>query len=145
MSRLRGEGAAPALLARVRRALRYVAFLNIPTVVAYLAFGYLVVGFYRRGSFSVADNWLVYLVLCGYSTGILATTTSRLLQNTFYALGDTRSPARIAAIRVVTSALVAVPTMFFLDRFRLASLVGPLPGGNLFLGAVGLSLASGFG
>ncbi|MFL6263506.1 MAG: murein biosynthesis integral membrane protein MurJ [Thermoanaerobaculia bacterium] len=145
MSRLRGEGAAPALLARVRRALRYVAFLNIPTVIGYLAFGFLVVGFYRRGNFSVADNWLVYLVLCGYSTGILATTTSRLLQNTFYALGDTRSPARIAAIRVGTSAAVAIPLMFLLDRFRLDSLVGPLPGRTLYLGSLGLAFASGFG
>jgi putative peptidoglycan lipid II flippase len=145
MSRLRGAGAAPALLARVRRALSYVAFLNIPTVVGYFAFGFLVVGFYRRGSFGVADNWLVYLVLCGYSTGILATTTSRLLQNTFYALGDTRSPARIAAIRVGTSVLVALPLMFFLDRFRLDSLVGPLPGQTLYLGSIGLALASGFG
>jgi putative peptidoglycan lipid II flippase len=145
MSRLRGEGSGPALLARVRRALSYVAFLNIPTVVGYLAFGYLVVGLYRRGNFGVPGNWLVYLVLCGYSTGILATTTSRLLQNTFYALGDTRSPARIAAIRVGTSALVAIPLMFFLDRFRLDALVGPLPGRTLYLGSVGLAVASGFG
>jgi putative peptidoglycan lipid II flippase len=145
MSRLRGEGAAPALLARIRRALSYVAFLNIPTVIGYLAFGLLVVGLYRRGNFGVADNWLVYLVLCGYSTGILATTTSRLLQNTFYALGDTRSPARIAAIRVGSSALVAVPTMFLLDHFRLDSLVGPLPGHTLYLGSVGIALASGVG
>jgi putative peptidoglycan lipid II flippase len=146
MSRLRGEGNAPALLARVRRALRYVAFLNVPTVVGYLVFGYLVVaGIYRGGNFGVAGNWLVYLVLCGYTTGILATTTSRLLQNTFYALGDTRSPARIAGIRVGTSVLVAVPLMFWLDRYPLSSLVGPLPGRALFLGPVGLSLASGFG
>ena len=145
MSRLRGEGAVPALLARVRRALSYVAFLNIPTVIGYLVFGYLVVGLYRQGNFGVPGNWLVYLVLCGYSTGILATTTSRLLQNTFYALGDTRSPARIAALRVGTSVLVAVPLMFFLDRYRLDSLVGPLPGPPLYLGSVGLALASGFG
>ncbi|HEY7214627.1 MAG TPA: murein biosynthesis integral membrane protein MurJ, partial [Thermoanaerobaculia bacterium] len=145
MSRLRGEGAAPALLARVRRALRYVAFLNVPTVIGYLAFGFLVVGLYRRGRFDVAQNWLVYLVLCGYTTGILATTTSRLLQNTFYALGDTRSPARIAAIRVGTSALVAVPLMLFLDRYPLSTIAGPLPGRTLYLGSVGLALASGFG
>jgi putative peptidoglycan lipid II flippase len=145
LSRLRGEGMAAALLARVRRALRYVAFLNVPTVVGYLVFGYLVVGLYRRGSFGVADNWLVYLVLCGYTTGILATTTSRLLQNTFYALGDTRSPARIAALRVVTSALVALPLMYWLDRYPLSTVAGPLPGRTLYLGSVGLSLASGFG
>lgn len=145
LSRLRAEGAAEAMLGRVRRALRYVAFLNAPTVVGYLAFGYLVIGLYRRGNFGVSANWLVYLVLCGYSTGILATTTSRLLQNTFYALGDTRSPARIAAIRVGTSALLAVPLMLLFDHLPLSRLVGPLPGQPLFLGSVGLSLASGFG
>jgi putative peptidoglycan lipid II flippase len=145
LSRLRAEGAAAAMLTRVRRALSYVAFLNVPTVVGYLAFGYLVTGLYRGGNYGVAGNWLVYLVLCGYSTGILATTTSRLLQNTFYALGDTRSPARIAALRVGSSALVAIPLMLLLDRYPLASIVGPQAGGKLFLGAVGLSLASGFG
>jgi len=146
LSRLRAEGAAAAMLERVRRALRYVAFLNVPTVVGYFAFGYLVIGLFRRGSFGAGANWLVYLVLCGYSTGILATTTSRLLQNTFYALGDTRSPARIAALRVGTSALLAVPLMYLLDLFPLSALVGPLPPGNpLYLGSVGLSLASGFG
>ncbi|MFL6193917.1 MAG: murein biosynthesis integral membrane protein MurJ [Thermoanaerobaculia bacterium] len=145
LSRLKGEGAAPALLARVRRALRYVAFLNVPTVVGYFAFGFLVTGLYRGGNFGVTDNWLVYLVLCGYATGILATTTSRLLQNTFYALGDTRSPARIAAIRVLSSALVAIPLMLWLDRFPLATVTGPLPGDTLYLGSVGLALASGFG
>ncbi len=145
LSRLRAEGAEEAMLERVRRALRYVAFLNVPTVIGYCAFGYLVIGLYRHGLFGAGANWLVYLVLCGYSTGILATTTSRLLQNTFYALGDTRSPARIAALRVGTSVLMALPLMYLLDRVPLSALVGPLPGAPLFLGSVGLSLASGFG
>lgn len=145
MSRLRGEESAPALLSRIRRALRYVAFLNVPTVVGYFAFGYLITGLYRRGNFGVADNWLVYLVLCGYATGILATTTSRLLQNAFYALGDTRSPARIAALRVGTSALVAIPLMLWLDHYALSALVGPLPGKVLRLGSLGIALASGVG
>jgi putative peptidoglycan lipid II flippase len=147
LSRLRGEAAAPALLARVRRALGAVAFLNVPTVVGYLAFGYLVVGaVYRRGSFGGADNGLVYLALCGYSTGILATTSSRLLQNTFYALGDTRTPAKIAAQRVGAAALVALPLMFWLDRFPVPAAFGAQPPGQrLFLGVLGLSLASGAG
>lgn len=147
LSRLRGEAAAPALLARVRRALAAVAFLNVPTVVGYLAFGYLVVGaVYRRGSFGGADNGLVYLALCGYTTGILATTSSRLLQNTFYALGDTRTPAKIAAQRVGAAALVALPLMFWLDRFPVPPAFGAQPPGQrLFLGVLGLSLASGAG
>jgi len=147
LSQLRGEAAAPELLARVRRALGAVAFLNVPSVVGYLAFGYLVVGaVLRHGSFGGAENGLVYLALCGYSTGILATTSSRLLQNTFYALGDTRTPAKIAAQRVGAAALVALPLMFWLDRFPLPPGFGAQPPGQrLFMGVLGLSLASGAG
>jgi putative peptidoglycan lipid II flippase len=166
-----GEG-GEALLARVRRALGAVAFLNVPTVVGYAAFGFLIAGaLYHHGRFDLAATWLVYLTLCGYSTGILATTSSRLLQNTFYALGDTRTPARIAVERVVTSAVVAIPFMLWLDRFPLAALVGSAgglapaapalgwpagaggaggAGGSgaatpLYLGVLGLSFASGAG
>jgi putative peptidoglycan lipid II flippase len=147
LSRLRGAPAAPALLGRVQRALSMVAFLNVPTVVGYLAFGYLVVAaVYARGSFHAADSGLVYLALCGYSTGILATTSSRLLQNTFYALGDTRTPARVAAERVGAAALLAVPLMLWLDRYPVPKLFGSQPPGQrLYLGMVGLALASGAG
>jgi putative peptidoglycan lipid II flippase len=147
LSRLRGEAASPALLSRVRRALGAVAFLNVPTVVGYLAFGYLVVGaVYRHGSFGGADQGLVYLALCGYSSGILATTSSRLLQNTFYALGDTRTPAKIAALRVGAAAALALPLMFWLDRYPLPPRFGPQPPGQqLYLGTLGLAIASGAG
>ena len=66
-----------------------MAFLTVPTCIGYLVFGFLFVGgLYRTGQFSLADNWVVYLVLCGYSAGLLATTFSRLMQNAFYALDD---------------------------------------------------------
>ncbi|HKV12752.1 MAG TPA: murein biosynthesis integral membrane protein MurJ [Thermoanaerobaculia bacterium] len=147
LARLRETGAAGELLARVKRSLRQMAFLNVPTFVGYLAFGFLLVGtLYRTGSFGAEDNWLVYLVLCGYTLGLLASTSSRLLQNTFYALGDTRSPARIAAARVAVSAGLGWALMEILDRYPVASLVGTDPSGKaLRLGAVGLALASGIG
>ncbi|HJX26365.1 MAG TPA: murein biosynthesis integral membrane protein MurJ [Thermoanaerobaculia bacterium] len=138
---------AADLLPRVRRSLRQMAFLNVPTFVGYLGFGFLIVGLlYRTGSFSAADQWLVYLVLCGYTLGLLATTSSRLLQNTFYALGETAVPARIAAQRVAISASAAVPLMLVLDRVPVSALVDVGGGGRaLRLGAVGLALASGLG
>jgi putative peptidoglycan lipid II flippase len=148
----RGEGdaqaaeAAAGLISRVRRSLRQMAFLNVPTFAGYLVFGYLLVGaLYRRGNFQAADNWLVYLVLGGYTLGLLATTSSRLLQNTFYALGDTRRPARIATRRVMVSAALAVPLMLALDRWSVADLPGVETGSGVRLGAVGLALASGIG
>jgi putative peptidoglycan lipid II flippase len=140
-------GRAGELLARVRRSLRQMAFLNVPTFVGYLIFGYLLVGaLFRGGKFGVQDNWLVYLVLGGYTLGLLASTSSRLLQNTFYALGDTRSPARIAALRVAVSAGLGGALMVWLDRYSVPGLLGVRTAETpLFLGAVGLAIASGVG
>lgn len=143
LSRLGRSGGTDALLARVRGSLRKMAFLNVPTCVGYLAFGYLIIGLLlRTGSFRETQNWLVYLTLCGYTVGLVATTSSRLLQNTFYALGEARTPARIAVWRVALSTLLAVPLMFLLDRVAVTDLV-PAAGEPLRMGAVGLSLASG--
>lgn len=135
------------LLERSRRSLRQMAFLVVPTAVGYLVFGLLIVGtLYGSGKFSEADGWLVYLVLAAYTLGLPASTSSRLLQNLFYALGDTRSPARVAALRVTVAALVGAALMFWLDRFALAEVVGrELSGQTLFLGAVGLAVGSALG
>ena len=124
-----------------------MAFLNVPTFLGYLAFGFLLVGALNRtGRFGAAETWLVYLVLFGYSLGLLASTSSRLLQNTFYALGETRTPARIAAFRVGLSAAVGIPLMIALDRIPVAALAGDAAArSGLRLGAVGLALASGVG
>jgi putative peptidoglycan lipid II flippase len=138
-----GGGGTEALLARVRRSLRQMAFLNVPTCVGYLAFGYLIVGLLlRTGNFRETENWLVYLALCGYTVGLVATTSSRLLQNTFYALGEARTPARIAVWRVALSTALAVPLMLLLDRIAVTDLVRA-EGDPLRLGAVGLALGSG--
>ena len=142
LSRLTEEKVA-AFSARLRRSLRQIAFLTVPTVVGYLAFGPLLVGaLFRTGQFDGGDTWLVTLVLGGYALGILATTMSRLLQNAFYAIGDTKTPAWIAVTRVTVSTLVAVPAMFWLDTIPLGAVVGSVPGNSLFLGAVGLSLGA---
>ena len=142
LSRLTQEKVA-AFSARLRRSLRQIAFLTVPTVVGYLAFGVLLVGaLFRTGQFQAASTWLVAIVLGGYSLGILATTFSRLLQNAFYAIGDTTTPAWIAVLRVSVSTVVAVPAMFWLDTVALERVVGPLPGDGLFLGALGLSLGA---
>ena len=144
LARMGGGEDAGRLAPRVRGSLAQMAFLNVPTLVGYLAFGYLLVGaLLRRGNFDAGDNWLVYLVLCGYTLGLLATTSSRLLQNTFYALGETRAPARIAALRVAVSAALGVPLMLLLDRYPVSLFA---QGGDPhYLGAVGLAVASGVG
>ena len=141
-----GPGQGSEMMAKVRRGLSRMAFLNVPTAVGYLAFGFLLVGaLYRTGRFRREDNWLVYLVLCGYTTGLLASTSTRLLQNAFYALSDARTPARTASLRVAVSTLCAVPLMIVLDRLTVAEWTGAPAGDGLRLGALGLALGSGVG
>ena len=145
LSRLTAEKAA-AFTERLRRSMRQIAFLTVPTVVGYLAFGVLLVGaLFQTGQFKTADTWLVALVLGGYALGILATTISRLLQNAFYATGDTKTPAWIAATRVTVSTVVAVPAMFALDTVPLGQVIGSVSDSSLYLGALGLSLGASVG
>ena len=134
-------------LARVRRSLGQILFLIVPTTVGYLAFGYWVVGaLYQTGQFGVDDTWLVTLVLGAYSLGLVATTASRLLQNAFYALSDTKTPARLAVWRMAVSAVAGAALMLVADRFAVTDLVPIAPDGEpLRLGAVGLAAGSAVG
>src|SRR5690625_1664552 len=146
LSRLR-EAQLAAFLDRVKRSMRQTLFLVIPTTVGYIVFGVLIVGgFLQRGAFEAADTWLVYLVLGGYSLGLVATTVSRLLQNAFFALSDTKTPAKIAVVRVVVSTAVAIPLMFWLNQFSVSGTLGIPAGDNLlYLGAVGLAAGASVG
>lgn len=146
LSRLRPEAAAP-FFARVRRSLAQILFLVVPTAAGYLVFGHLLVlALFGTGRFGRADGLLVYAVLCGYTAGLPATTVSRLLQNSFYALSDTRTPAKIAGLRVAVSAAVAVPAMLWLDRIPVTAALPAEGGGRtLFFGAVGLAVGSALG
>ncbi len=145
MSSAKAAEAAAEVAGRVDGSLRQMAFVNVPTAVGYILFGFLLVGgIYRTGSFSLTDTWLVYLVLAGYSLGLVAATSARLLQSAFYALGDTRTPSIIAVQRVALAALVGFPLMLWLDRYLVTDLLGAVGVVSpLRLGACGLALGSG--
>ncbi len=154
LSRLRGDAPERARAAseRAQRSLAAMSFLVAPTLVGYVLLGFGIVGaIYRRGEFDLADNGLVFLVLSAYSLGLLASSASRLLQSVFFALGDTRSPARIAAMRLVLAAGLGTVLMVQLDRFPLGEVLpwlraaAPEGAQALRLGAVGLALGSAVG
>ncbi|HLA63825.1 MAG TPA: lipid II flippase MurJ, partial [Rhodothermales bacterium] len=139
-------------LERVTGSLRQILYLIVPTVVGYLLFGDLVVGaLYQTGAFGHAETWMVALVLMALTLGLVATTATRLLQNAFYALQDTRTPARLATIRLVVSTVVGAGLMLLFERYTLGQVPGltdtaPTGGGAaLRLGAVGLALGASLG
>ena len=147
---------------RIDRGLGRVAFFVVPSTVAFLLAGDIVVAtVYQRGSFSADASAQVGFVLGVYSLGMLASTSTRLLQSALYGTGDTRHPAIYAVLRVALSLLVGIAVMFPMDAlqvtaegFRVAGDLGwhVAPealrtfDGNLFrLGAAGLAFGAAVG
>jgi putative peptidoglycan lipid II flippase len=141
-------GEKEQLRLRTNGSLQRIAFYIVPSFVAFVALGDLIVSaLFQRGAFTRADTMLVYLTLVAISTGLLASTATRLMQNTFFALRDTRTPARFAAIRVASAAVLASVLMVQFEpipRFGIpAGVFGGVTMNGMLLGAVGLALGSG--
>jgi putative peptidoglycan lipid II flippase len=145
----RGRGGSVEILnRRTSAALERVSFYIVPTFAAFLVHGdVLVAAMYQTGEFGVDDTRVVHLTLVGYTVGLLASTTSRLLSSAFFALRDTKTPARYATVRVIVSALLGLVLM---AQFEPLPQLGIDAGafhdvriGSRALGAVGLTLATG--
>jgi putative peptidoglycan lipid II flippase len=149
LSRRRSEAVA-VLRDRTRAALSRVAFYVVPSFIAFVALGDIIVAaLYQTGAFDRSDTLLVYFTLCGYAVGLLASTSSRLLSSTCFALRDTRTPARSAAVRVSVSAVLGAVLMVQFEPIAPfgqqigPGLLGGLAVGGQPLGAVGLALGAG--
>ena len=117
------EQISAALRERLAKGLEQIAFFVVPSAAAFLFLGQVVVAtLYRSGLFGARDVTYVWGVLAGSSVGLLASTFGRLYSSAFYALRDTRTPLKFAAIRVgLTVALgylcaLPLPPLLGLDR-----------------------------
>lgn len=136
-----------------------VLFFLVFFMIAFVVLGRpLTAALYQRVNFTADDTLVVWLVLAAYSCGIVAAGLSRLLQNTCYAAGDVKGPARIAAGRLLLAACGGVLLMLQLDRLGIIDgtivRMGDIPAFWLLdgdirgsedsrrLGAVGLALAA---
>lgn len=126
---------ADALRERLDTALRRVAFLVVPSVVAFAALGDRVTALvFQTGAFSRDDVAWLWAVLAGSAVGLLAMTLGRLYASAFWALHDTRTPLKFAVLRVALSAGLGA-----LLAFEGPGLLGVAPR----LGLAGLTLGSG--
>ncbi len=116
LSRMRELGPAE-MIKRTSAALRVTWFWSIPVVVAFLAFGGGIVGvLLQGGTFGADDTRIVYAALATYTLGLMPANGGRVLVTSLYAIGDTRTPARISIIRIGVSAVVGAGLMFLLLR-----------------------------
>ncbi len=105
------------LAQRVSDGLRQIAVYVVPSTVGYILLGDVVVGaIYQTGRFGRDDTIYVTIVLIGFALGLMASTGTRLFSSTFFALHDTKTPAKIAALRVVVTAAIGYALMFPLER-----------------------------
>ncbi|HKH03647.1 MAG TPA: murein biosynthesis integral membrane protein MurJ [Acidimicrobiales bacterium] len=145
---------------RMEAGMARILFYVAPTTTLFIVVGDVIArALFQRGQINSADTYAIWLVVAAFSLGLPATTASRLQQNALYALGDARTPARLAALRVVIAAVVGLALMFPFDRLTIVDgnitgwgdmlALGPLPpdvrdstGGIPHLGIVGLALGA---
>ena len=127
--------AIEAIRQRLNAGLRRIAFFVVPSAMAFLALGDVVVGaLFQTGRFDHADSIYVWRILAGSSVGLLASTLGRLYASTYYAFRDTRTPLRYAAIRVGLTTVLG-----YLFAIPLPRLLGIAPE----WGAAGLTASAG--
>ncbi len=159
----RDQGNASKVINRIAVSQERIAFYVAFSAVAFFSIGKPLIGaLFERGDFTEEDTLYVWLILCAYSFGLFTSSISRLYQNACYAAGDTKGPARFAALRVCVSGAIGVILMFQFDRFAIdvneVIKIGNLPAfsplpesirsddmGPQALGAVGLALGSACG
>jgi putative peptidoglycan lipid II flippase len=97
---------AAILRGRLDNGLRQIAFLVVPSSMAFLALGDMVAAVLQSGRFTHEDALYVWGILAGSAVGLLAQTLGRLYASTYYALRDTRTPLRFAIVRLVLTAVL---------------------------------------
>lgn len=154
----REQGDPEALVRRLQAGLDRIGFYVLYSAVAFITLGGLIVGaLLERGQFNGDQTVQVWWILAAYSLGLVASASSRLLQNACFAAGDAKGPARVAVVRVVLAAGVGILLMFSFDSYGVVNgsverlgdfqVLSPLSDaaraeGAVRLGAVGLALGS---
>lgn len=100
---------AAQLRKRLGNGIRQIAFLVVPSAMAFLVLGDVVSAtVYQSGRFTHDDAIYVWGVLAGSAVGLLASSLGRLYSSTYYALRDTRTPLRFAIVRVALTTILGL-------------------------------------
>jgi putative peptidoglycan lipid II flippase len=120
---------------RLQLSLKRVCFFIVPSLIVFITLGdVLISALYQTGKFSQTDTKIVWLVLIGFSIGLLASTQGRLYSSVFYALKDTKTTLKLAIIRILLNSTLA---------YLLAFILFPKLNLPLIYHTAGLTIASG--
>ncbi len=100
---------------------RRIAYFVVPSAYAFAAFGVPIIAtLFQTGRFGAADTEVASGVLAAYAVGLLGQASVKLFASGFYALRDTRTPVRVAALAVALSAALAAWLMQYLGPAGIA-------------------------
>jgi putative peptidoglycan lipid II flippase len=103
---------------RLEAGLRRIAFFVIPSAVGFIFVGDVIIAaLFRSGRFTDVDARFTWGILMASSLGLLATTLARLYSSAFFAMHDTKSPFRIALLRVAISGALGATLALFGPRW----------------------------
>jgi putative peptidoglycan lipid II flippase len=129
------EEVATVLRRRLAAGLEKIAFFVVPSAVAFVILGDVIVAtLYRSGRFQADQVTFVWGVLAGSGVGLLASTSGRLYSSAFYALRNTRTPLKFALVRVALT--LGLGYLFALPLPRLLGI-------DRHWGVAGLTLSAG--
>ncbi len=126
------------LRGRLNKALQQIAFFIIPSVVGFVFLGDFIVGaVFQTGQFDSQNTKTVWIVLAGYTVGLLATTMGRIYSSTYYSLKDTKTPLKFAMVRVTVATLLGGLFGFYLPGWLNLDQFWGTPGLTLSAGLAG--------
>jgi putative peptidoglycan lipid II flippase len=106
------------LKTRLNSALKNIAFFVVPSAVAFLALGDVVISaIFQGGAFTRDNTAYTWTVLAGSTIGLLSATLGRIYSSAFYALKDTRTPLLFAVIRVLLTTVLGIICALYLPSW----------------------------
>jgi putative peptidoglycan lipid II flippase len=108
-SRLAADGDLASLRETLSYALRFVFFITLPAMAGLMVLGQPIVALlFERGAFDAAATRATAHALFFYTTGLWAFAGVRIVVAVFYALQDTVTPVKCAAVAIAANLLLAV-------------------------------------
>lgn len=121
MSGQAARGEHRALTDMLGFSLRLSVFVALPAAVGLIALGHPIVRLlFERGEFTPTDAVATTQALAGYAVGLPAFSATRIAAQTFYALGDTRTPVWAGLASVAANVVLALVLMWPLQHAGLA-------------------------
>jgi putative peptidoglycan lipid II flippase len=132
-------GQQDAMCATFSHAIKLVLFITLPATAGLIVLREPIVSLlFQRGAFDQQSMRLTAGALLYYGMGLWAFSTVRIVLNVFYALADTRTPVRMAAICIAANLLLGAVLMGPMAHQGLALAVSIASALNLCLLVVAL-------